>query len=65
MKEFLSQLGVAFIERDVTSDDEALEELEKLQVLTTPVVVVDDEVIVGFDKSKLLRALDREKDESR
>jgi glutaredoxin len=65
VKEFLSQLGVAFIERDVTSDDEALEELEKLQVLTTPVVVVDDEVIVGFDKSKLLRALDREKDESR
>ena len=52
-KEFLSQKGVAFEERDVSQDETALDELQKRRLMTTPVIFVDDEVVVGFDRAKL------------
>jgi glutaredoxin len=52
-KEFLSQKGVAFEERDITKDGSALEDLQKLGLMTTPVTLVDDETVVGFDTKKL------------
>ncbi len=56
-KEFLSQQGIAFEERDVSKDEAALEELEKRGLMTTPVVLIDDEVVVGFDRTKLEQLL--------
>jgi glutaredoxin 3 len=53
VKEFLSQKGVAFVERDVAEDETALIELEQLGVFTTPVTVIDDEVVIGFDRERL------------
>ena len=53
MKEFLSQKGVVFVERDVAEDETALIELEQLGVFTTPVTVIDDEVVIGFDRERL------------
>lgn len=53
MKEFLSQKKIEFTERDITQDEAALAELEKLGLMTTPVTIVDSETIVGFDRSKL------------
>lgn len=53
VKEFLSQKGVPFTERDVSQDEEALTELETLGVMTTPVTVIDDEVVIGFDRARL------------
>ena len=53
MKEFLSQKNVPFIERDIDTDEEAYHELEKLAIMTTPVVVIDDQVIVGFDPRRI------------
>ena len=58
VKEFLSQKGVEFVERDVSQDAEALAELEALGVMTTPVTVIDSEVVVGFDRPKLERLLE-------
>ena len=52
-KEFLSHKGIAFEERDVSTDDAALEELQKRGLMTTPVTFVDDQVVVGFDQKKL------------
>ena len=52
-KEFLSRHGIAFEERDVSKDDAALEELQKRGLMTTPVTLVDEEVVVGFDEEKL------------
>lgn len=52
-KEFLSQKGVAFEERDITKDESALEELQNRGLMTTPVTLVDEEVVVGFDVKKL------------
>lgn len=57
MKEFLSQKGIPFTERDVSQDEEALTELETLGVMTTPVTVIDGEAVIGFDRAKLERLL--------
>ncbi len=53
VKEFLSQNNIAFTDRNVAGDEAALAELEKLGYMTTPVTVVDGEVVVGFDRAKL------------
>lgn len=53
MKEFLSQRGIKFTERNVAEDETALAELEKLGVFTTPVTVIDGEVVIGFDQARL------------
>jgi len=58
VREFLSQKGIEFTERDVAQDAEALAELEALGVMTTPVTVIDDQVVVGFDRPKLERLLE-------
>ncbi|MBI1983297.1 MAG: glutaredoxin family protein [Acidobacteria bacterium] len=56
-KEFLSQKGVAFEERDVSQDESALEELQRRGLMTTPVTLIDDDVVVGFDQKKLASLL--------
>jgi glutaredoxin len=57
VKEYLSQKQIHFDDRDVTKDPSAILELQKLGFMTTPVTVVDDKVIVGFDVEKLDEAL--------
>lgn len=59
MKEFLSQNKIEYTERNIVADETALAELEKLGYLTTPVTLVDDQVIVGFDRTKLETLLRR------
>ncbi len=56
-KEFLSQHGIVFEERDVSSDDAALDELQKRGLMTTPVTLIYDKVVVGFDRAKLAELL--------
>ena len=56
-KEYLSQKGVQFQEKDIAQDPSALADLKKLGFMTTPVVVIDSSVIVGFDADKIDRAL--------
>jgi glutaredoxin len=53
VKEFLSQRGVEFTDRDITEDQEALAELGELGYMTTPVTVIDGEVVIGFDRERL------------
>ncbi len=57
VKEFLSQNKVEFTDRNVAADQTALAELEKLGYMTTPVTVIDGEVVVGFDAPKLQKLL--------
>lgn len=57
MKEFLSQQGIEYTERDIVSDPSAIDELAELGFMTTPVVKIDDEVVVGFNQKKLLELL--------
>jgi glutaredoxin len=53
----LSQKHIPFQERDVTKDAGAINELQHLGYMTTPVTVIGEAVIVGFDVSKIDAAL--------
>jgi glutaredoxin len=56
-KEFLSKNGIQFEDRNIAADPDALEELRKLRVMTTPVTKIDGTVIVGFDEENLRKEL--------
>lgn len=57
VKEYLSHEHVSFVDRDITLDPSAISELQKLGFMTTPVTVIGEKVIVGFDQRKLSEAL--------
>jgi glutaredoxin len=57
VKEFLSEKKIEFVDRNIAADEAALNELEKLGYMTTPVTVIDGDVVVGFDRNKLERLL--------
>ena len=57
LKSYLKQKSVEYEERDVTENDQAFSELQQLGFTTTPVILVGDEVVVGFDQEKLERLL--------
>ena len=57
VKEYLSREHVSFEDRDTTLDPTAIPELQKLGFMTTPVTVIGEKVIVGFDQRKLSEAL--------
>ncbi|MDD5254715.1 MAG: glutaredoxin domain-containing protein [Candidatus Omnitrophica bacterium] len=57
-KQFLKDNNVVFEDVDVSSDDQAAEEMiAKSGQMGVPVIAVDDEIIVGFDKERIVRAL--------
>ncbi|MGD2176604.1 MAG: glutaredoxin domain-containing protein [Anaerolineae bacterium] len=62
MKEFLSQRGVSFVQRDVAEDEQALTELERLDVMTTPVTVIGSEVVIGFDRARFENPLNTQQE---
>ena len=39
--------------KDIINDPTAMAELVELGLLTTPVTVIDGDVVVGFDRTKL------------
>lgn len=57
-KTYLTERGVPFTVRDVSSDDSAQKDLVgKYKSRTTPTIVVDDEVMIGFDPDRLEKML--------
>lgn len=52
-EEFLREIGVGFMVKNIAEDEEAVAELERVGASTTPVTVAGDEVIVGFDRERL------------
>ena len=54
-KEFLRSRGVEFEDRDVSTDTAALDDLSKLGYMTTPVLQLNGETVVGFDRAKIER----------
>ena len=57
--EYLSQRGVPFQPRDVREDPTALEELRSLGFRTTPIVVIGDDKLIGFNPKKIDELLKR------
>jgi glutaredoxin 3 len=56
-KEFLSQRGVPYTEKDVSRDPKAASELQQLGQRGVPVILVDGHMVVGFDRVQLERLL--------
>ena len=57
-KEFLSQKGYQFTDYDVTKDRAALDEMVKISgARSVPVIAACNEVMVGFDRSRLEQML--------
>ena len=48
-RSYLKARGVAFDYRDVQADPAAMQELVALKSQSTPTLVVDGEVMIGFD----------------
>jgi len=53
-KEFFKENNVEFTDHDVSSDAEKRQEmLQKSGQMGVPVIFIDDEIIIGFDESKI------------
>lgn len=52
-KDYLKEREVSFEEKNVQTDKEARQELMAMGYTGVPVICVDDEQIVGFDKNRL------------
>ncbi|MDD5039173.1 MAG: glutaredoxin family protein [Dehalococcoidales bacterium] len=53
-KEYLSKKGIAYTEYNVAQDKEkAKEMIAKSGQMAVPVIMVDNEVVVGFNQAKL------------
>ena len=58
LKEFLKEHKVEFEDIDVSKDKTALEEMvKKSSQMGVPVVEIDNQIIVGFDKEKISKLL--------
>lgn len=58
LKQFLNEKGIAFEEIDVSQNQQALEEMvEKSGQMGVPVIEIDGQIVVGFDKEKISKLL--------
>jgi len=54
VKKYLKDKGISYTDLDVAQDQNAREEMmEKTGRMAVPVVMVDEHIVVGFDKTKL------------
>jgi len=61
VKDYLSDNNVEYEEKDVSVDEKARDEMtEKSGQMGVPVIDVDGEMVMGFDKEKLAKLLDLE-----
>ena len=56
-RKLLSEQGVAFFEYNINEDEKALQRFNELGGRGTPVVVVNDSVLLGYNEEKLLAAI--------
>jgi glutaredoxin len=53
VKSFLEQQGVSFVERNIVEDDNAMDELEAMGILSVPITVRGEDVVIGYDRKRL------------
>jgi len=57
-KEFLNEKNIPFTDIDVTKDEKARDDMiKKTGQMGVPVVDIDGEIIIGFNKDKISSAL--------
>ena len=58
-KEYLNEKGVNYTEKNIQTDKTARKELMNMGHMGVPVLLIDGEEIVGFDKARIDQLLDR------
>ncbi len=59
LKKFLEEKGVEFEEIDISENKEAADEMiERTGQMGVPVIEINGEMIVGFDRNKIEKALE-------
>ena len=54
VKDYLTQKGISYTDYDVAKDrDKAKEMIDKSKQMGVPVIIVDHEIVVGFNQAKL------------
>jgi len=62
LTEFLKEKGIKFEEIDVSRDEKAKEELiKKSGKMEVPVIEIDSQIVIGFDKEKICKLLNIKK----
>ena len=57
-KEYLSRKGVSYTDIDVAQDREKAKEMtQKSGQMSVPVIIIDDEIVVGFNQALLDKLL--------
>lgn len=56
-KEFFKENNVEFIEHNISEDADSRKELMKKGYRSVPVIIIDGEEILGFDKDKISNLL--------
>ena len=58
LKEFLKEHNIKFEEVDVSQDEKAREEMiKKSGKMEAPIIEIDGQIVVGFDKEKITKLL--------
>jgi len=58
LKRFLEEKKIEFQEIDISEDKKAAEEMiEKTGQMGVPVIEIDDQIVVGFDRDKIKKIL--------
>jgi len=58
-KDYLDEKGVSYIEKNIQTDKAARKELMGMGHMGVPVLVIDGEEVVGFDKPKIDQLLNK------
>lgn len=53
VKNHLKEKGVDYVEKNVSTDNQARKELMSMGHMGVPVVLIDGEEVVGFDKDRI------------
>ncbi len=58
LKEYLKNKNIPFEDHDIISDDKALEEMIHVhKVRVTPLIIIGDKKLIGFDVEEIEKAL--------
>ena len=59
-KDYLSRKGIPFVDYNVAQDrDKAKEMIQKSGQMGVPVIVIDDQVVIGFNQALLDKLLEQ------
>jgi len=58
-KEYFAQKGISYTEKNVQTDMQARKELMNMGHMGVPVIFVDGEEVVGFDRDRLEQLLNK------